>query len=463
MAERHPFSDKAKTILKTGLLGAAMLTGTGEAAMSDSDLNAQVLADAERNRVQILKESENNYSRDLQAIEKRFSTDSPNPAEKQTVVMIDPLKVVAGQALGMTPEEAFKQSIPDGAFGKGASPTTVNEVNKIIDGEALDSKVRANAMTIAGSRFCFVVPTSERSPVQVDGLSQHEKTAVINSHEAGHCLDDSIEGQLKAQKELRDKTLDAETRAEKQDALTIEIQKREAFADNFTAGDMVRTGSPLSIIDKMIARRADPSESESHNTSAPLAALKGKIEEMGIDKFKSLNNRELQDLYHSLDEDNALTPEKIKDLKSAAVPASLDGAAQPVSLDTLNKWDYKSELQKKAVVAGGEVSPKTLLNAYGQTQDGLRQEIQANPESEALATAKMSVLANNIGDVVRGTDYAAANKAHGVDLKNAPSFSKFMQPDIKHGNTPEAEQGVSDNVPPPAARVATAAKMKLGI
>jgi hypothetical protein len=460
MADQQPFSDKTKKILKTGMLGATMFMGTGEAAMGDDDLNARVLADAEQNRIQIIKESENNYSRDLQAMEKRFSTDSANPADRQTVVMVDPLKVKAGQALGMTPEEAFQQSIPEAAFNKGASPADIQAVSRIIEGEALDSKVRANALTVAGSRFCFVVPTSERSPVHVEGLTQNEKTAIINSHEAGHCLDDSSEGQLKAQKELRDKTLDAETRAEKQDALTIEIQKREAFADSFAAGDMVRAGAPLSTIDKMIARRADGSQSASHDTSEPLAALKSKIEGMGIDKFKSLNNRELQDLYHSLGEENALTPEKIKDLKAAAVPASLDGATQPVSLDTLNKWDYKSELQKRAVTAGGEVSPKTLLKAYGQTQDGLRQEIQNNPQSEALATAKMSVLANNIEDIVRDTDYAAANKAHGVNLKTAPSFSKFMQPDTAHDHVPDMSHDKTDTTPT-AAKIATVAKAKL--
>jgi hypothetical protein len=417
-------TDKAKKTLATGIAGTMMALG-GETAHANNILNNQVYRDAEHNSQEILGQIKNNYSRDLQILEKRFSQDSTVPAEKFEVTVIDPVKFVAAQALGMTEGQALAQGLPE----QIKAETNPASLDGLLQQYAADHGVYSARFTLAaGSRFGFVMPVSEHALQPVQGLSEKEKEMFLNSHEAWHCIDDKLDPLLKAQKDAREENLDPETLQNRRDQVTIETQKQEAFADMGALGDRILGGYGTSTIDKVIAWRASRPDGADHYTTKTLQEFKSTIDDMGITKFNALSRQELKELYHSLADDNALTRDDLRELEKISVSKKLDWDAHRVLSDGLASWNYKEELQKKALAIGGEISPTTLLKAYAQRQDELRQENETRPQSETLTTAKMHHLAENIKGVVRDTDYVRVNQENGVDLKTAPSFSKFMKP-----------------------------------
>jgi hypothetical protein len=429
MADTLTLRDIAKKLL-TMTFGTKAVVETEEERVNKK-INAQVLADAERNRAQIIKQSENLYSKDLQTIGQRLSRSSQITAENQTIVVVDPVKIVVGQALGMSGGQALKDQLPDHIVNelekKYSAPVVTSSLNLI----TMDGTVRSNPANISGvGRLCVATPVSERSPMQIEGLTEKEQEDLLNNHEAWHCLDDRSILEL-AIKDMHTPVLGAENLQKSRDQYIIEEQKTEAFADLGSLGNMIKDGYPLSIIDKAIAWRDRRPHDISHYTGKTLEVLKANITEMGVEKFKSLDIQELKDLYHTLTEKHALTSSDIRNLEVSVKPVTKDTSLlpdTPVVQQTLKDWNYRSEIQKKAIALGGEVSPTTLLRAYAQRQDDFRQEIQANPESESMVTAKMFYLADKIKDIVQTTDYVRANQENGVDLKAAPSFSKFMKP-----------------------------------
>lgn len=430
MTDTPTLTDKAKKTLATGMLGASMVLGTAEAE-DNKAINAQILADAERNSAQIIKQSENRYSKDLQALENRFSHASPVIAEQLTVVVIDPVKAVVGNALNRPPLESYGQRIPADIFTKETRP---EDITAFLNQETTTAGIHATpSKPEIPSRFCLVNPTSEISPITLSGLTQKEKETYINGHETWHCSEKASASYTIAEKNARATTPDTERLMDNKDALFVETQKREAYADLGIAGDMIRSGSPLSIIDKIHDWRTNRAEGDVvHDTSGSLAALKDKIEEMGLEQFKALTPKQAQALYASLKDENAISKDDVRHAREnpAASKADtvfdLDHSAATTA--AVRDWDYKGELQKKALAIGFEISPASLLKAYSLRQDEFRQEIQLHPESEKIVAAKMAYLADNIKGVVQTTDYVAVNKEHGVKFTMASGMSKFLHP-----------------------------------
>jgi hypothetical protein len=438
MADTHPFTAKPAPNKPV-----VAVVETAEERINKK-INTQIIEDAVQNREQIINDTENHYSKELQALENRYSHDSPVMAEKLEVKTIDPARFVASQALGMTKPQSLGHELPE----KMIETVPQAHLDATLQHFTEDTGAYSFGVNVqSGSRFCFIMPVSEVSLALTTGLTGREKETYVNSHEAWHCLDDKQDGLLNAKQNLRaaqsGSVRDHALILQKFEQVTIETQKEEAFADMGAIGDMIRANHSPSVLDRVIASRASKPEAADHYTPATLEALKNTIEDMGIDKFKSLHKNELKDLYHSLAEKHSLTPEKVRELQNQNAVVSKK-VEQHLIGDSINNWDYKGELQKKALAVGFEISPASLLKAYSLRQDELRSEIQLHPESEALVTNKMAHLAANIKDMVQTTDYVAVNKEHGVKFTMASGMSKFMKP------PEEAAKPDSHSTPHPA-------------
>ncbi len=148
-------------------------------------------------------------------------------------------------------------------------------------------------------------------------MSTKEFMDFVNVHESWHCLDiryikdtgDGIEGAVK-----RNRT--------------------EMFADIGGVSEGIRNGADLTLIDKAAALRAawvwltghthakTPDDNNQHfesivyTTQGGLLALKARIEEIGIDKFRQLDREHVRQLDYEITDADCLTYSKAQGLET---------------------------------------------------------------------------------------------------------------------------------------------------
>lgn len=273
-------------------------------------INEYLLEAARGNFLKIAEGAEDRYSRELARGSRQF-TRYMRRAEgdrELDITFIDPAKFDTGMALGMDADAVTRML---------AGRTNVSD--KVIDGASRQMQmewktplgIKVNTQNpsahhdffSAGAQSCVIVPPSAYHPdaFNIPGLTPQQNRELINKHEGWHCLDhrSNFAGMTEEQ-------VNKEGTPENAKAISI-LNRAESLADVGATGDMIRNGMGTDIIDKMIVWRQDTSDLE-HMSIASLTALKAKINDMGIDRFRRLNDKDARALYENITDNNALTP-----------------------------------------------------------------------------------------------------------------------------------------------------------
>jgi hypothetical protein len=245
-------------------------------------------------------------------------------------------------------------------------------------------------------------------------------------------------------------------------AAVATLNRQECFADIGAAGDMIRNGADPSIIDKVIAWRQQSTEI-GHMTAGGLTQLKNRINEMGVDKFRALDETGARALYEDAAVKGSLQPAQAEtvvryttgtpaqraalDKAAATSPdtkAALDFAKPYVAARTGESPAVRSEedtavsrqlanyhpaalLKDRAFADAGKITPVTLAKAYGELQDELRRNLDREPDNK-LWQGQANKLQQTFINAVKMTNYIEENASRGVDILAVEPALKSLAP-----------------------------------
>ena len=499
---------------------------TPEQAYHDQ-VRAALLRNAQANFDRTVHAADGGYSRQLKqqsdALTKYMRRQQGSP--QAGAVMLDPNEFMAGLALGMKDKEVAEalltaRHVPhDDKMVKHVAEA-MRTSYRFPYGEGNKEATTQNPHAFAdfftnNPTLCPIVPASAYFPpeMRIPGTTHQQNLDLVNLHEAWHCRDtrNKIVGLTKEQS---DKMEGEPPQMAIGDPVKLQAyataNAQETLADVGAAGDLIRKGAdPKTIIESMTAWRADAYDTE-HMTVAGLQELKHRIDDMGVGKFRKLNDDQARALYNDCAEKGAMSPavvgqvisymtssEEIRELKrdlantnpdlkqavDAVAPYRLHAGGPPPPVvqpltpdeqkiaDQLRAYDAAKMLQDRAFRDAHKITPGTLVKAYGEMQEDLRRKIDKDPDNP-LWQAQAVKLQESFVHVTSTLDYVDANAKRGVDiLKAEASLSRFSfdpnapaapppepaapQPDKPAGRKPpligDASNGPSteEGVPPP--------------
>lgn len=382
-----------------------------------------------------------NYSQDLDALGKRFTERLQNidPGSDRTIVFIDPTKFDSAVALGLAPAEAIQKILEI----EEVSTPDLDSIAQNMSGLAVRSQLTGDISlktnphaSAALQKICAITPADPSGMLATRNLTALDVEAYTNYHEAWHCLDSKyniVEPPLDALL-LVSRNMPQEI-IRSGDALSLisRINRTETFADQGAVGDMIREGYAIDIIDRIAEWRSSRSTDYIHFTSPGLMALKERINAMGIDKFRLLQEQELEKLYYDVTDAHAFSPEKIKSfivytqappakrvsmlahgdidpsirfndmIKQAFEAGETSPPASPEEKKhvktALDEWNAEKTLNDEATRVDGQTTPQSIVKAYGRLQDRLRESLKKDPHN-LLYPEQLTLLKDHLRDTV---------------------------------------------------------------
>ena len=421
------------------------------------------------------------YSRDLQQLQDHItgSLQASHSTVHDKAVFVDPEKLDVALSLGFAPEYAVsrllaeqKIHIPDNQVEQaGQKAATYYDSKFGVITYTQDATAITNLKDLT-PEACVVIPSSERTPTAgIAGLTRAEQVQFTNTHESYHCLDGKYN-----LRHLDPKKVEAVKKgtllSQINDRTALEIYatvyRKEAFADLGGAGDMIRAGKGLDLIDKLAAWRASDTKDLQHLSSPVLKGLKDRIQEMGLDNFRKLSTADAQKLYFEVTDEYGMTAKSIQttmrfasatgtekqsyldrartdpDVARALVlmsylvkahpqhPAAALSGTDRALAGELKKWDADKLLDDKAFEMGGKITPSTIIKAYNALQDDLHGKMTASADNK-LYPLQAAKLQQAFLTHARELDYVAVNAARGVDIvKTEPALKTFADPPKKN-------------------------------
>jgi hypothetical protein len=463
----HPKTEQTSTTTTTTKLTQAQ----------KDKVNAELVKQAQDQAQELMISTQDAYSLWLQDLRNdlngRLQNDNPNT--KVRVVIMDPIQMDVGIGLGLAPEKVAMLMLK--ANGVDADEGLAADVADALTGVgyisvANDTTYTQIPMTIPlepdaqGNEIRIVIPMSDYAQYfSIPGLSPMDNVHAVDRHEGWHAIDQYNDwsginfDNLKVDSL---QTIDQKINNPDFMKLSSTAYNSESYADIGSAGDMIRLGHSIDIIDDMIAVRMAYHRDAQHMSPPALQELKKEITAMGIDNFRALNNEDAKSFYNDVIEKVQLTPERLT-LVYQYVQCSLDereafiikNQANPdfdvafkyincfVTEDVVNvldvpksggfdfsifidmmhaqsdiqSWDAKTELQKRAFEIDGKITPASYAKAYGS----LMKDLDNLPEGASMYQqmvfeGKLIKLKNTFFDAVASTDYVQANKDRGVDI-----------------------------------------------
>ena len=275
-------------------------------------INEYLLNAARGDFARVSRTAEDRYSRDLERSGRQLTRymQRAEGSDDIGIVFIDPAKFDAGMALGMERDAVTRMlagkhraGLPDKVFTEVGGSMQTSWTSPLGIKTYTQNPSAHNDFFAAGAQSCVIVPPSAYHPdaFNIPGLSPQQNRELINKHEGWHCLDRraNLAG-------MDEKQVNTDGTPESIKAVSI-LNRAESLADVGAAGDMIRGGMGTDIIDKLIVWRQS-TEDLQHMSIASLTALKARINEMGVDKFRRLNDQNARILYEHLADTNGLTP-----------------------------------------------------------------------------------------------------------------------------------------------------------
>jgi hypothetical protein len=379
------------------------------------------------------KLAKDGYSKDLDKKQSSLSKylHKNNPALTKAVI-IDPIKFDTALALGMEPELATQTVL--GLQKVSPSDELVTNITRHMKSNDASTYAAQDSFTQDASahwdffnkspQACVIVPEpGDDLAAYVPGLSYQENLDYANLHEGWHCKNTMIdyssvpkEAYDSANPYAPDKSINSEDQLK---VFSI-TDHGESLSDVGAVGDMIRKGHGLDVLDKVQAWRYDNAEDYGHWTGASLEGLKQKINEMGIDKFRHLNDKDARKLYETVVNENAYTPREAEVIFQYRRVSDDEERAQLVDWKT-NFGTLESLMHAGAAIHDG-ADMKTLDDAIAKAENdqtkgalsSLRDQINAMgvEKFRALSADNAVKLADNLkasgfvpSDI--GTDAAA--------------------------------------------------------
>jgi hypothetical protein len=434
----------------------------------------------------LLAAADNKYSRELaergEKLTKYLQTEYHSP--KATAVYLDPNEFTALRAIGMDDDGATRTLLA--RAGTPENDQTVKDIASHMDSTDRTSYqgiVRTQNphairdVTFADAQPGVIIPSSAyftpRS--KIDGLTHDQNIEFTNRHEGWHLADN--QNILPRQNTPALKSIDLEHpetmigNPEQLQVLSL-ANKQECLADVGAAGDMIRAGADPKIIDGIIAWREKSGEIL-HMTAGALEGLRHQIDEMGVEKFRALDDASARAFYNGIAAKGGLQAEQA-DTVTRYVTGS---AADRMALDTMaaagispeaqaavgfaKRYDLTSAddglkpmspagttpvtaedqqiarqlsnyhpgdiLRDRAFADGGKITPVTLAKAYGQLQDELREDLDRQPDNK-LWQGQAQKLQQTIINAVQMTNYIEENAKRGVDILQVEPTLKNLAP-----------------------------------
>lgn len=463
--EEKKGSPQWRKSLAAGISSMFLASGTGQAAGNPALLdgeekervNTALVEEMRQDISGVLAGSETSYSRDLNALQQRVTAylqRNPDTMNRR-VIILDPHKMDVGRGLHSPPDATVSFILKD---QHGFSPDSESVV-----GMAQDmSKLRVSRFGVSTyvtaphaynfvkspdtEKVCVIVPASDHAvEIDIPGMTFDQRQTFINLHEAWHCMDSKYRAKSTDKEDYK---IDA--RNPEFLEYTSRNYQREAFADVAALGEMVRAGALPEVIDHVSLWRDARHYDILHFSPPVLEGLKEKIAEMGLEKFRSLDETQARDLYFSVTDARGLSQQSLKvilmyevasplqkvgyqianqsdpETKRAldflrTVERSIMTSHLPVPLpdaDTgikghLDAWDAQEELESQAIATAGKITPQSLIRAYEALYNQLRERAKED-DGTGLYPEMMIKLKATFTGAVGTMDYVAANARHGV-------------------------------------------------
>lgn len=434
--------------------------------------------------------SETGYSRDLERLGSRLTGNlkDGHSTVHNKVVFVDPEKLDVALSLGFAPDFAVenilarqKVHIPDNSLKQAGNKATSYYESKFGARTYTQDPTAITNLKNPQPEACVVVPSSEHAlAVDIKGLSRQDQVDFTNRHESWHCLDSKYN-----LRHLDPKKVDAIKKgtlaSHVNDRTALEIYatvyRKEALADVGAAGDMIRAGKGLDLLDKVSAWRATDTKDLQHLSSPVLDGLKQKINEIGIDNFRKLSDADAQKLYFEATDTFGMTAKSLQmDIRfGTAKPAERkayveraktdEDAARAMLLmgylvtapgaqakagmspgdnalaEKLKTWDADKLLDDKAFEISRKITPASIIKAYNAMQEDLHDKMKNDPGNQ-LYPLQATKLQQAFLTHARELDYVGANASRGVDIVQAePGLKGFAEPATKMAANPAAPGG----------------------
>lgn len=488
----------ARKVLMTGILAAGILIPSLAHAQGDSfkskakpqpkapltlsqAFNRSALDSAVAHYNDILKSTQTNYSRYLKTEQVRLQKwqDATPPRFKSVWGIADPFQTDVTAALNIDPQRQLEYMLsPEivAKMSKDVIAETAQTMRRQTTTDYLEKTYTQNAMVTrsflkdSSATFQLIVPEPRYNNAnQLMGMSYREALDFSNRHEGWHLLD----WEMNFQSARTDTVSDAQqedarrwiTNAAVRDAARISIQ-RESLADIGALGDMIRDGQRLSLIDSAIKWR-DATDDPIHYTQPALRRLKAEIDEYGLEKFRTLSDKDARALYYKVireatlsdkamitageyakaayydfnyKDDDPVGQQKLDSIKTAFnaraqndiqmqlgikfMQTNLEAPYSGIRTYTkeskqrikaaLATWDARSVLINDAWQHDRHVTPQGIIKAYARLQDELVIKMLNDPKNSEVHEAKLIRLQNVFTTKLRTIDYAAENTKRGV-------------------------------------------------
>lgn len=401
------------------------------------------------------------YSGDLANLKHRVNALMSGNASAPKVVIIDPYKIDMGMAFGLSAQDSVSAFLKK--EGAKVEEMTLIDIQKTLHtGVTTPDGIRAhtaNPRIFPDARAgdgpaCIIVPSSDHLPIfGIKGLSLEEETRFVNLHEAWHCMDTHYKltpeehDILKGLGNLRDHPSSP--------SLSRAIStayNQEALADVGGMGDFIREGGSAGLIAHLRVAREGRAEDLLHLSSPALALLEKRVEEMGLDRFRKLDDASAKALYLEIVDQEGLSPARaevvhgylsggplrrlgyhIEGLSSPdtakairlvslvlAAEASAEMEMQPPP-ETKQKprsdWSAPAALLDHAFAVSGRITPTTLTEAYARLQHYIHGQRMDYPHS-SLPVIWADDLKTSY-KMIWLIDYVEVNAMRGVDIEKA--------------------------------------------
>jgi hypothetical protein len=472
--------NRPKTVQEDRELGEVAVKAGAPLSMREKKRRARIrdaLLEQARHDIDRLEAaSETGYSRELQQLGSKLTgnlQDSKSTVHNK-VVFLDPEKLDVALSLGFGPAPAVssvlaqqKIHIPDNEVKlAGAKATSYYESRFGIRTYTQEPTAIANLKN-PQAQACVVVPSSEHAlAVDIKGFSRAETVDFTNRHESWHCLDSKYNLRHVDPKKV-DRIREGSLISQVNDRTAMDIyatlSRKESIADAGAAGDMIRAGKGLDVLDKLAGWRAETPKDLQHLSSPVLLGLRAKIEEVGLDNFRRMSDADAQKIYFEVTDKYGMTEKSLQtairfstskgadrqgyieraktDMETAkglalvvyltqAQPqqssADLSGADR-VLAEQLKKWDADKLLDDKAFEMSKKITPETIIKAYNVMQEDLHRKMKEHPENK-LYPLQATKLQQAFLTHARELDYVDANASRGIDIVKAePSLRAFAE------------------------------------
>lgn len=303
------------------------------------------------------------------------------------VRVINPRAVDVGLGLGLSLEQTLARLVPgDTAAVKNIAAYMRDDAdNGYGDGAYV---CQPNVTPASGGRLVLTPYDPAAMDKRMSGLSRAEDAEFFTRHEGWHCLDDFIP---KDNRHLR-----------------------EVFADVAAAGDMIRRGAPISMIDGVIRGRMADMEDALHLSILALEELKGfapTVKGMddatalhfyrGIARRGAMDSVEIERYMDYLYMDDDARAQKLKQTRrDPAYDKIRRLAPYIVKADEMNAEEAQEShadadraamtaFNAAALLTSGGAGPAAAVVRYGAVQDSLAARMAQDPARESLYAAQM--------------------------------------------------------------------------